>query len=302
MPSSITLVKRLVKGSPLTATEMDANLTNLSEGITGDFAKFLVAHDAEGLVNTASGTVNGGALTDGTVTYDKLSSIFYELDTNADGDKIKLEIDELTVAPAVGSVFFVKVNGTNTGDVDVEIVTDEVTTEGSLYKSGTIELSSGDLVHNQIIAMAWAGGSVFHLLSNLSLSDPGIVRIHTEPIVTTHTVSTASEHPILTYVLQANSYSKIIIRVTARIIAEYGKQFKVQFHKAGQSTLPSYDIPQMQVLQATTAVNVKYAPWQTFVASFSGNNTEVENIVLNKMGSGDDYKVEVDFLEVYGVI
>ena len=80
MPSSITLVKRLVKGSALTATEMDANLTNLATGITGDHTKFLVAHDADGDIKTAAGTVNGSALTAGTVGYDKLSALFYAED------------------------------------------------------------------------------------------------------------------------------------------------------------------------------------------------------------------------------
>ena len=300
MPASITLVKRLVKGSPLTATEMDANLTNLSEGITGDYAKFLEAHDADGKVLSTAGTVPGGALAAGTVTYDKLSSIFYAGDDNADGDKIKITLSELTAAPAVGSVFFVKVKGANTGDVDVEIVTGEVTTTGKLYKTGTIELANGDLVDNQIIAMAWAGSDVFHLLSNLSVSDPGIVKIATDSTHTAVTINAATESPILTYPLQSNSYSKIIIRVTARIIAEYNKQTQVQFYKAGTAVLPSYDIPQMQV--TGLALNVKYAPWQTFVAEFAGGNTGVENIVLNKMGTNDDYAAEVDFLEVYGVI
>ena len=167
MPSSITLVKRLVKGSALTATEMDANLTNLATGITGDYTKFLVAHDADGDIKTAEGTVNGSALTAGTVGFDKLSALFYAVDSATDVNTLAVSVSELSTAPAVGSVFYVKVNGTNTGSVTMDVTTGSVTTSGTIKKNSTSNLVTGDIQNNQIISVVYAGSGVFHLLSNI---------------------------------------------------------------------------------------------------------------------------------------
>lgn len=305
-PNSITLVKRLVKGEPLTATEMDANLTNLAAGITGDWTKFLVAHGVDGAVKTASGTVNGSALTDGTVTYDKLSTIFYEADSSATADTITITLSELTAAPAVGSVFFIKVNGANAGSVSIEVVTGSVTTTGTLYKNGTTTtMTSGDLVNNQIIAVAYAGSSAFHLLSNLSASAGAgeLVKIAmVESDSSSHTSAAPSPTLIKSYSLASNSYSKIIVRATARVIAGQGITAGVQFYKGASAVAPSYDMPQMQVASGTTALDVKYAPWQTFVAEFDGGNGSSVTINFYKTGTSADYKAELDFLEVYGVI
>ena len=314
MPSSITLVKRLTKGSPLTATEMDANLTNLAAGITGDYSLLLAAHDSSGNIKTASGTVNGSALTDGTVTYDKLSTIFYETDSSADANIITVTLSELDAAPAVGSVLFIKVNGANTAGVQIQMVTGSVTTTGTLYKNGTTTtLTSGDLVSNQIIAVAYAGSSAFHLLSNLSASAGAgeMVKIATvESDSSSHTSAAPSPTQITSYSLASNSYSKIIVRATARVIAGYGVTAGVQFYKGAAAIAPSYEMPQMQVPSgkaysdstATATTDIKYAPWQTFVAEFDGGNTSSVTIYFYKTGTSADYKAELDFLEVYGVI
>ena len=313
-PNSITLVKRLVKGSPLTATEMDANLTNLATGITGDWTKFLVAHGVDGAVKTASGTVNGSALTDGTVTYDKLSTIFYEVDSSADANIITITLSpELTAAPAAGSVFFIKVNAANTDSVTLNVVTGSVTTSGAIKKGGATltNLTNGDLLHNQVIAVAYAGSSEFHLLSNLSVSDPGIVKIATvESDSSSHTSAAATETQIGSYSLASNSYSKIIIKATARVIAGYGITAGVQFWNGSTAIAPSYEMPQMQVPSgkaysdstATASTDIKFAPWQTFVAEFDGGQGSASTIYFYKTGTSADYKAELDFLEVYGVI
>jgi len=308
-PNSITLVKRLVKGSPLTATEMDANLTNLAAGITGDWTKFLVAHGVDGAVKTAEGTVNGSALTKGTVGYDKLSTVFYEADSSAEADIITIELSELTAAPAAGSVFFIKVNAANTGSVTLNVVTGSVTTSGAIKKGGATltNLTNGDLLNNQVIAVAYAGSSEFHLLSNLSVSDPGIVKIATvQSDSSSHTPDAATPTAITSYQLASNSYSKIIVRATARVIAGNGTLLNVQFYEGGTAILPTYEIPQMQVPAGTGTgqanLDVKYAPWQTFVAEFDGGQESTATIYLYKIGSGADYKAEIDFLEVYGVI
>jgi hypothetical protein len=312
-PNSITLVKRLVKGSPLTATEMDANLTNLAAGITGDWTKFLVAHGVDGVVNTAEGTVNGSALTKGTVGYDKLSTVFYEADSNANANEITIDIDELTAAPATGSVFFIKVSTANTDSVTLNVVTGSVTTQGPIKKGGATltNLTNGDLLNNQVIAVAYAGSSEFHLLSNLSVSDPGIVKIATvESDSSSHTSAAPSETQIGSYSLASNSYSKIIIKATARVIAGYGITAGVQFWNGSTAIAPSYEMPQMQVPSgkaysdstATASTDIKYAPWQTFVAQFDGGQGSTSTIYFYKTGTSADYKAELDFLEVYGVI
>lgn len=308
-PNSITLVKRLVKGSPLTATEMDANLTNLATGITGDWTKFLVAHGVDGAVKTAGGTVDGSALTDGTVTYDKLSTIFYEADSSADANTISITLSELTAAPATGSVFFIKVNAANTDSVTLKVITGSVTTQGPIKKGGATltNLTNGDLLNNQVIAVAYAGSSEFHLLSNLSVSDPGIVKIAAvESDSSSHTSDAAANAAITSYQLASNSYTKIIVRATARVIAGKGTALNVQFYEGATAILPQYEIPQMQVPSGTGTgqanLDVKYAPWQTFVAEFDGGQGSASTIYFYKIGSGTDYKAELDFLEVYGVI
>jgi len=310
MPSSITLVKRLVKGSALTATEMDANLTNLATGITGDYTKFLVAHDADGDIKTAEGTVNGSALTAGTVGFDKLSALFYAVDSATDVNTLAVSVSELSTAPAVGSVFYVKANGTNTGSVTMDVTTGSVTTSGTIKKNSTSNLVTGDIQNNQIISVVYAGSGVFHLLSNISTADPGIFKIATvESDSSTHTSNTDTAQ-IGSYSLASNSYSKIIIKATARIIAGYGVDLKAQFFKGTVSVAPSYDIMQMQVPPsntygggaATATTDIKYAPWQTFVAEFGGKNPETETIYFYKTGASADYKAELDYLEVYGVI
>lgn len=310
MPSSITLVKRLVKGSALTATEMDANLTNLATGITGDYTKFLVAHDADGDIKTAAGTVNGSALTVGTVGYDKLSTLFYAEDSATDVNTLAVSVSELTAAPAVGSVFYIKVNGTNTGSVTINVTTGSVTTSGIIKKNGTSNLVTGDIQNTQIIAVVYAGSSVFHLLSNISTADPGIFKIATvESDSSTH-ASNADTAQIGSYSLTSNSYSRIIVKATARIIAGHGVNLEAQFFKGTVGVAPSYDIMQMQVPPsktykddtATATTDIKYAPWQTFVAEFNGGNTETETIYFYKTGASADYKAELDYLEVYGVI
>lgn len=305
MPSSITLVKRLTKGSALTATEMDANLQNLSNGITGDYTDFLVAHDANGNIKTAAGTVNGSALTNGTVGYDKLSSIFYVEDSASDVNTLTLSISELTAAPAVGSIFFVKVNGSNTAGVSIGVTTGGVTTNGTVYKNGTDALTSGDLLNNQIVAIAYAGSSSFQLLSNLTSTagSSEVVKIATvESDSSTHTSAANNPTQITSYQLASNSYSKIIVRATARVIAGHGTTAGVQFYNGSSAVAPSYDMPQMQVASGTTALDIKYAPWQTFVAEFDGGNTSTSTIYFYKTGTSADYKAELDYLEVYGVI
>ena len=309
MPSTITLVKRLTKGSALNATEMDANLQNLSDGITGDYSDFLVAHDSSGSIKTAAGTVNGSALTAGTVGYDKLSSIFYAEDSAADVNTLTLSISELTAAPAVGSVFFVKVNGANTGGVSIGVTTGGVTTNGTVYKNGTEALTNGDLLNNQIVAIAYAGSSSFQLLSNLTSTagSSEVVKIATvESDSSTHTPSANNPTQITSYPLASNSYSKIIVRATARVIAGNGVTAGVQFYNGSSAVAPSYEMPQMQVPSGTGTgqanLDIKNAPWQTFVAEFDGGNTSTATIYFYKTGTSADYKAELDFLEVYGVI
>tara|TARA_R100001129_G_scaffold41566_2_gene28343 strand:- start:211 stop:1146 length:936 start_codon:yes stop_codon:yes gene_type:complete len=311
MPSTITLVKRLVKGSALTATEMDTNLQNLSDGITGDYTKFLVAHDANGAVKTAEGTVNGSALSDATVGYDKLSTLFYATDSNADVNQITVSLDGLTAAPAIGSVIYIKVNGTNTDSVTMNVTTGSVTTQGPIKKNGTTaNLVSGDLQNNQIIAVAYAGSNTFHLLSNLSVSDPGIVKIATVESDSSSHASASDRSQITSYSLASNSYSRIIMKATVRMIAGYNVDLTAQFYKGTVGVAPSYEMPQMQVpagkaysdSTGTASTDIKYAPWQTLVAEFDGGNTQTETIYLYKEGTSNDYKAELDFLEVYGVI
>ncbi len=298
-------------GQALTSTQMDDNLINLANGVTGDFTKFLVAHETNGSIKTTSGTVNGSALSDATVGYDKLSTLFYAEDSNADVNQITVPLTGLTAAPAIGSVIYIKVNGTNTDSVTMNVTTGSVTTQGPIKKNGTTaNLVSGDLQNNQIIAVAYAGSNTFHLLSNLSVSDPGIVKIATvESDVLTHAPS-SDRSQITSYSLASNSYSRIIMKATVRMIAGHNVDLTAQFYKGTVGVAPSYEIPQMQVpsskaysdSSATASTDIKYAPWQTLVAEFDGGNPETETIYLYKEGTSADYKAELDFLEVYGVI
>jgi len=315
MPDSITIVKRLDKGSPLTATEMDANLTNLSTGITTDWSKFQVCHNDSGTFKTDSGTLNGSALTDGTVTYEKLKNIFYEEDSSTDGNTISIDLN-LTAEPPTGSIFFIKVNAANTGAVTLSVTTGNETTSGYIKKgtSSMEDLTSGDLVHNQVIAVAYAGNSVFHLISNLSLGDPGIAKIAIVDLDnSSHTSVTDTKQELATYQLASNSFTKIVVKATARIIQGYSdptSSLTAQFWVGNTGMSPSYDIMRMQVPSgdtynssaATASLDVKYAPWQTFVTEFDGGQTETSNIYFYKIGEGIQYKAEVNLLEVYGVI
>ena len=94
------------------------------------------------------------------------------------------------------------------------------------------------------------------------------------------------------------------------MIAGYNVALTAQFHKGTVGIAPSYDMPQMQVpsgkaygdSSATASTDIKYAPWQTLVAEFGGGNGQPETIYLYKEGASSDYKAELDFLEVYGVI
>ncbi len=174
------LTLRLVKGTPLTAAEMDSNLSTLK-----DFANSLSDLLAASLNTDGSlkdDTVGEGSLSDRSVTARKLSStaLPYFVDTSSTPNAFTIAPDPVLLEYTAGQVFFIRAaNTTVTAPCTVSV---NGLTPKPLLKLGGEDLSGGDLEVDQVFCCVYNGSSFFvvsNVNRNFSMPSGSLVN-HTE--------------------------------------------------------------------------------------------------------------------------
>jgi len=155
MPTKATIVTRLGKGSPLTNTEMDSNLTNLRDQSIG------IADDTSTVIDVESG--NTLTIAGGTGITTAVSGQTITITSSATGDPITIVGDDSTgTAVDLGETF--KIAGTQ--NITTAVTGDTLTITGPDLTS-YITASSSDTLTNKTIDANGTGNSI----SNLEVAD-----------------------------------------------------------------------------------------------------------------------------------
>ncbi len=163
IPLPATLVKRLVKLTPLTHGEGDSNLDAIVAYMTMLRSLFGVALNADGTLNVDSvDTIN---LKNRSVTENKLgsASVFPPKEDSGVTNAMVITLDPAITAYEIGQVFGVFVANTNTGPVTLRCGT--ALAALPVKKKGNLDLEAGDLLVNSFAVFAYRDG-VFQLLGS----------------------------------------------------------------------------------------------------------------------------------------
>lgn len=163
LPSFPTLVKRLVKGTPLTHSEGDENLDKIKAYSEMLAALFGVALNPDGTLNDdVVKTIN---ILNRQVTAAKLApvSVFPTASDTGTTNAIKIANVPPLTAYEDGQVFFVKILNTNTGPATLNV---DSIGQVTIRKRGVVDLDAGDYEGGSIVAIGYFAGS-FHLISGV---------------------------------------------------------------------------------------------------------------------------------------
>lgn len=165
VPMPPTLVKRLVKLSPVTHGEGDGNLDAIVAYMAMLRSLFGVALNADGTLNTdAVDTIN---LKDRSVTEAKLgsASVFPPKEDSGTTNSIVITLVPAITAYEIGQVFGVFIANTNTGPVTLRCGV--ALAALPVKKRGNLDLEAGDLQADSFAIFAYRDG-VFQLLGSSS--------------------------------------------------------------------------------------------------------------------------------------
>lgn len=163
IPLFPTLVRRLVKGTPLTHAEGDKNLDaisswgNMIRGILG------VALKSDGSLNDS--VVDTGQLIDRSVTERKLGPISVfptKIDTGST-NTLKISLTPAITEYADGQTFLVKVINSNTGPATLNVNNIGAV---AIKKRGTADLEVGDYQGGSVVVLTYYA-NYFHLVSGV---------------------------------------------------------------------------------------------------------------------------------------
>lgn len=167
------LIYRLVKGSPLTPAEGDANLETLADEIELMRDKIASQINEDGTLKDNS--VSTAALQDRAVTRAKLdfTANHYYADSGAE-NALVIEPSPALGAYAAGIGFLVKVAVTNTGVSTLKV--NSLSTV-AIKKEGNVDVAAGDLKAGQIVEL-YHDGTYFQLINTFSFTSklPNISR------------------------------------------------------------------------------------------------------------------------------
>ena len=159
------LIYRLVKGSPLTPAEGDANLATLADEIELMRDKIASQINDDGTLKDNS--VSTAALQDRSVTRAKLdfTANHYYADAGAE-NALFIDPSPTLGAYAAGIGFLVKVAVTNTGVSTLKVNTLATVT---IKKEGNVDVAAGDLKAGQIVELCH-DGTYFQLVNTFSFT------------------------------------------------------------------------------------------------------------------------------------
>ena len=170
MPVSITT--RAENAGPLSATQMDTNLTNLETFVNQTRSTVDSLTDATGNLDTFDGSL----INNGTVEYGKLKNIFYAEDTSTVANSITFtvtgEAEQTTIS--AGDIFLVKVLTANTGVTTVTPTMNSTILSALPVKKNLNEaMSSAEIKAGEIVVMVYDGTNM-QLVSDTKVSGLGI--------------------------------------------------------------------------------------------------------------------------------
>jgi hypothetical protein len=160
LPSFPALVKRTVKGTPLTFEEGDGNLDKIQSYIEMLSSLFSDSLNPDG--SLTDGSVDTEQLVDRSVTERKLDdiSVFPSKEDTGATNSMRITFDPPLTTYGDGQVFFVKAANANTGPATLQV---DSLAAIAIKKAGGVELALGDY-SNGLIALAYLGG-VFYLIT-----------------------------------------------------------------------------------------------------------------------------------------
>ncbi|MEO7520229.1 MAG: hypothetical protein ABIW79_00295 [Gemmatimonas sp.] len=141
----LSLIKRLVKGFPITPAEEDNNKTLIENAINGFQAQLAAALNPDGTLKT--GSVSTDSIQDRAVTLRKLAflSSFYAIDTGA-ANALVIAFTPALPAFVEGLVFYVKVAASNSGATTLAVDAVAAKAIKKFVSSGITPLVTGDLI------------------------------------------------------------------------------------------------------------------------------------------------------------
>lgn len=165
------LLLRSEKGSALEHSEVDKNFSDLQDFCTEAANTVNQIFDDGSLV---ANSLNGAGLKDASVGTVKLKEIFAVTDSGTT-NAIKIVVSNNVSVMIANMIFFVKMQGGNTGPVSVTVVTQNGTqlASGELLKAGDRPMEAGDLSASSFIVIGYSSNS-FQLMNTLGNAEPEI--------------------------------------------------------------------------------------------------------------------------------
>lgn len=166
------LLLRSENGSELEHSEVDQNWTKIQDFLTelaGIFNQ-IVNDDGEFVPDS----VNGAGIKDASLPTRKLKEIFVATDTGT-SNSIKIQLDKNVAVLSDNMVFMIRVIGSNTGPVSIEVTNenDLVLGTGPLVKAGGKPMEAGDIDGESPVLALFKSGT-FYLVNSLGNKEPEI--------------------------------------------------------------------------------------------------------------------------------
>lgn len=166
------LLLRSENGSELEHAEVDQNWTKIQDFLTELAGIFnnIINDDGEFVPDS----VNGAGIKDASLPTRKLKEIFVVTDTGT-ANSIKVQLDKNVSVLADNMVFLIRVIGSNTGPVSIEVTNenDLALMTGPLVKAGNKPMEAGDIDGETPILALYKSGT-FYLVNSLGTEEPEI--------------------------------------------------------------------------------------------------------------------------------
>lgn len=170
--NTLDLLKRNEKGSKLTHSEMDGNLTKIEQVLNELVGSLNLLIDDTG--QFVLNSVSGAGLKDATIPTSKMSEMFVGTDVGT-VNTLTIKINKTITALNDNMLFVVKVGTANTGPtrVVVQNTDGDQIGAGDLLKEGNKALEAGDLGVGSVVLFKFSSPS-FSLINTLGNADPEI--------------------------------------------------------------------------------------------------------------------------------